>query len=156
MIRRPPRSTRTDTLFPYTTLFRSKSKLEELGFTLSDNEIQDAFVRFKDLADAKKDVYDEDIIALVDDAVLRHNDRLRFVSLQVICGSKGPQTAELELEIDGPLKTAQATGNGPVAAPFAAVSQLSPNAARLQLSQELGSAHVCTPTNNEQSVFLCF
>src|SRR3546814_18772913 len=96
MIRRPPRSTRTDTLFPYTTLFRSKSKLEELGFTLSDNEIQDAFVRFKDLADAKKDVYDEDIIALVDDAVLRHNDRLRFVSLQVICGSKGPQTAELE------------------------------------------------------------
>src|SRR3546814_1460265 len=36
-----------------------KSKLEELGFTLSDNEIQDAFVRFKDLADAKQDVYDE-------------------------------------------------------------------------------------------------
>src|SRR3546814_4675501 len=88
-----------------------KSKLEELGFTLSDNEIQDAFVRFKDLADAKKDVYDEDIIALVDDAVLRHNDRLRFVSLQVICGSKGPQTAELEMEIDGTLKTAKATGN---------------------------------------------
>src|SRR3546814_1667170 len=56
-----------------------KAKLEDLGFTLADNEIQDAFVRFKDLADAKKDVYDEDIIALVDDAVLRHNDRLRFV-----------------------------------------------------------------------------
>src|SRR3546814_13393909 len=76
-----------------------KAKLEDLGFTLADNEIQDAFVRFKDLADAKKDVYDEDIIALVDDAVLRHNDRLRFVSLQVVCGSKGPQTAELEMEI---------------------------------------------------------
>src|SRR3546814_8615881 len=84
-----------------------------LGFTLADNEIQDAFVRFKDLADAKKGVYDEDIIALVDDTVLRHNDRLRFVSLQVICGSKGPQTAELEMEIDGTLKTAKATGNGP-------------------------------------------
>src|SRR3546814_4660835 len=112
-----------------------KSKLEELGFTLSDNEIQDAFVRFKDLADAKKDVYDEDIIALVDDAVLRHNDRLRFVSLQVICGSKGPQTAELEMEIDGTLKTAKATGNGPVDATFAAVSQLFPHDASLQLYQ---------------------
>ncbi len=112
-----------------------KSKLEELGFTLNDNEIQDAFVRFKDLADAKKDVYDEDIIALVDDAVLRHNDRLRFVSLQVICGSKGPQTAELEMEIDGETKTAKAEGNGPVDATFAAISQLFPHEASLQLYQ---------------------
>src|SRR3546814_12526391 len=80
-----------------------KSKLEELGFTLSDNEIQDAFVRFKDLADAKKDVYDEDIIALVDDAVLRHNDRLRFVSLQLLCGSTGTQTAELDMAMNAPL-----------------------------------------------------
>jgi len=112
-----------------------KSKLEELGFTLSDNEIQDAFVRFKDLADAKKDVYDEDIIALVDDAVLRHNDRLRFVSLQVVCGSKGPQTAELEMEIDGKPRAAKASGNGPVDATFAAISQLFPHEASLQLYQ---------------------
>jgi 2-isopropylmalate synthase len=112
-----------------------KSKLEELGFTLNENEIQDAFVRFKDLADAKKDVYDEDIIALVDDAVLRHNDRLRFVSLQVVCGSKGPQTAELEMEIDGEAKKAKAEGNGPVDATFAAISQLFPHEANLQLYQ---------------------
>jgi len=112
-----------------------KSKLEELGFSLNDNEIQDAFLRFKDLADAKKDVYDEDIIALVDDAVLRHNDRLRFVSLQVVCGSKGPQTAELEMEIDGAAKTAKAEGNGPVDATFAAISQLFPHTASLQLYQ---------------------
>jgi len=112
-----------------------KSKLEDLGFTLTDNEIQDAFVRFKDLADAKKDVYDEDIIALVDDAVLRHNDRLRFVSLQVICGSKGPQTAELEMEIDGETKKAKAEGNGPVDATFAAISQLFPHESSLQLYQ---------------------
>ncbi len=112
-----------------------KSKLEELGFTLAENEIQGAFVRFKDLADAKKDVYDEDIIALVDDAVLRHNDRLRFVSLQVVCGSKGPQTAELEMEIDGRPCAAKAAGNGPVDATFAAISQLFPHEASLQLYQ---------------------
>src|SRR3546814_11653896 len=93
-----------------------KAKLEDLGFTLADNEIQDAFVRFKDLADAKKDVYDEDIIALVDDAVLRHNDRLRFVSLPVVCGPKGPPTADLEVAIHGRAGGAQAPGNAPAAA----------------------------------------
>ncbi len=78
-----------------------KSKLAELGYAeLSDNALQNAFQRFKDLADHKKDIYDEDIQALVEDAVVRHNDRIRFVSLQVVCGSKGPQTAELELEVD--------------------------------------------------------
>jgi 2-isopropylmalate synthase len=112
-----------------------KAKLVELGFRLADNEIEDAFARFKDLADAKKDVYDEDIIALVDDAVLRHNDRLRFLSLQVVCGSKGPQTAELEMEIDGETRKAKATGNGPVDATFAAISQLFPHTASLQLYQ---------------------
>ena len=56
-----------------------QSKLEELGFDLGHNEMNDAFQRFKDLADHKKDVYDEDIVALVDDAVVRcHNDRIKF------------------------------------------------------------------------------
>jgi len=66
-----------------------RSKLKELGFDLGDNALEDAFRRFKELADKKKDVYDEDITALVDDAVVRSNDRIRFVSLQVIAGSKG-------------------------------------------------------------------
>jgi len=112
-----------------------KSKLQELGFRLSDKELNDAFVRFKDLADNKKDVYDEDLIALVDDAVLRHNDRIRFVSLQVVCGSKGPQTAELELEVDGERKTAKANGNGPVDATFEAITAIVPHEAVLKLYQ---------------------
>ncbi len=112
-----------------------KSKLEELGFTLNDNELNDAFERFKDLADNKKDVYDEDLIALVDDAVLRHNDRVRFVSLQVVCGSKGPQTAVLELDVDGERRTAKAQGNGPVDATFAAIQQIMPHQAELKLYQ---------------------
>ena len=112
-----------------------KSKLEELGFKLRDNEIQDAFVRFKDLADHKKDIYDEDIIALVDDTVIRHNDRIRFVSLQVVCGSKGPQTAELELEVDGEVRVAKSEGNGPVDATFAAIGAIVAHQARLELYQ---------------------
>jgi 2-isopropylmalate synthase len=112
-----------------------KSKLQELGFRLSDNELNDAFIRFKDLADHKKDVYDEDLIALVDDAVLRQNDRIRFVALQVVCGSKGPQTAELELEVDGQRRTAKANGNGPVDATFAAIKSIVPHEAILKLYQ---------------------
>lgn len=110
-------------------------KLSELGYDLGDNAVQEAFVRFKDLADKKKDVYDEDIVALVDDEVLRANDTIRFESLMVVCGSRGPQTAELELNIDGEKKSFKATGDGPVDATFNAIKALVPHRARLQLYQ---------------------
>ena len=110
-------------------------KLKELGFTLSQNELEDAFQRFKDLADHKKEVFDEDLIALIEDAVVRHNDRIKFVALQVVCGSKGPQTAELELEVDGRHEKASAEGNGPVDATFAAITKIWPHEADLQLYQ---------------------
>ena len=112
-----------------------REKLKELGFDLGDNALEDAFRRFKDLADKKKDVYEEDIIALVDDEVVRVNDRIKFVSLQVIAGSKGPQSADLELEIDGEILATQATGDGPVDATFNAIKNLFPHAANLQLYQ---------------------
>lgn len=112
-----------------------KSKLEELGFKLSDNQLQDAFVRFKDLADRKKEVFDEDLVALVDDAVMRHNDHIRFVEMSVVCGSKGPQTAELTLEVEGRRMVAKAEGNGPVDAAFEAIRAIVPHEAKLMLYQ---------------------
>jgi len=112
-----------------------KAKLAELGYELGDNEMQDAFVRFKDLADRKKDVYDEDIVALVDDQMMHANDRIQFVSLQVIAGSKGPQSADLELTIDGELKSTKSTGDGPVDATFNAIKALFPHEVKLQLYQ---------------------
>ncbi|MGE0116653.1 MAG: 2-isopropylmalate synthase [Dongiaceae bacterium] len=112
-----------------------KTKLKELGFELGDNALNDAFRRFKDLADKKKDIFDEDIVALVDDAVVRANDSIKFVSLQVVAGSKGPQKADLELEIDGVLRATSATGDGPVDACFNAIKQLFAHDARLQLFQ---------------------
>ena len=112
-----------------------RAKLKELGFDLADNQLQDVFERFKELADAKKEVYDEDLIALVDDAVVRHNDHVRFVELGVVCGSKGPQRAELTLEVEGRRETAEAEGNGPVDATFAAIREIFPHQAKLQLYQ---------------------
>jgi len=110
-------------------------KLKELGYELGDNALQEAFRRFKDLADKKKEVYDEDLVALVDDEVLRGNDRIKFESLMVVCGSRGPQTAELELDVDGEHCSTKAVGDGPVDATFNAIKALVPHEARLQLYQ---------------------
>ena len=104
-----------------------RQKLEELGYRLGDNEFQDAFKRFKDLADAKKHVYDEDIVALVDDETIRDNAAVRFVELEVYCGSNGPQRAILTLEIDGEEKMAATRGNGPVDAVFAGMRRIVPH-----------------------------
>ena len=112
-----------------------KTKLQELGFVLDDSEIQDAFQRFKDLADHKKEVFDEDLIALVDDAVVRHNDTIQFVSLGISCGSDGPQTADLTLEVSGARKQAKVEGSGPVDATFRAIRAIWPHEAKLDLYQ---------------------
>ena len=113
-----------------------KAKLKDLGYDLGDNAVEDAFTRFKTLADRKKDVFDEDIIALVDDAVVRGNDRVKLVSLEVLCGTKHqPPSAVLELSVDGVVTEVRATGDGPVDATFNAIKALFPHEAKLQLYQ---------------------
>jgi 2-isopropylmalate synthase len=112
-----------------------KMKLKELGFDIGDNALNEAFRRFKDLADRKKDIFDEDIVALIDDEIQHGTERIKFVSLQVIAGSKGPQSAELELEIDGVARSAKTTGNGPVDATFNAIHAIVPHEAKLLLYQ---------------------
>jgi 2-isopropylmalate synthase len=111
-----------------------RTKLKELGFdALGDNELNDIFARFKDLADRKKTVFEEDIIALVDEASGRDHARIRFVELEVRSGSKGPAHADLILEVDGVSKQAEAEGDGPVDAAFKAIRTVFPHEAELQL-----------------------
>ncbi len=112
-----------------------REKLKEMGFELGENALEDAFRRFKDLADKKKEIFDEDILALVDDEVVRANDRIRVESLKITCGTEGPQTAELKLKVDGESRTTTANGDGPVDATFRAIRELFPHEARLQLYQ---------------------
>ncbi len=110
-------------------------KLDELGYKLASNQLEDAFVRFKALADRKKHVYDEDIEALVDEEIATAQDRIKLVSLTVIAGTMGPQSATLTLDMDGNHRTVQATGNGPVDATFNAIKALVPHEAVLELYQ---------------------
>ena len=112
-----------------------KTKLQELGYEIGDNALQDAFARFKDLADKKKELFDEDLVALVDDELARVGERIKFVSLGVQCGSEGPPEAVLALEVDGEMASAQASGDGPVDATFNAIKAIYPHEAHLQLFQ---------------------
>jgi 2-isopropylmalate synthase len=111
-----------------------RAKLKEMGYgDLSDNQINDAFARFKDLADRKKTVFEEDLMALVDDAAIRDHQRIRFESMTVWTGSRGPARAHLCLEIDGGRVTAEAEGDGGVDAAFKAIRALFPHEAELRL-----------------------
>src|ERR1700682_4808106 len=110
-------------------------KLQQFGSHLAGNQIEDAFVRFKALADKKKHIYDEDLEALVDEEIAHAQNRVKLVSLTVIAGTVGPQSATATLDIDGRHHTVQSTGNGPVDATFNCIKALIPHEAVLELYQ---------------------
>ncbi len=113
-----------------------KEKLKELGYEIGDNQFQDFFKRFKDLADRKKEIHDEDIIALIDDELGRGHDKIKFKSLQIVAGTTGPQTADICLEINGEEQCKKIEGNGPVDAIFKAIREIVEHEnAHLQLYQ---------------------
>ncbi len=113
-----------------------KDKVKDLGYDLGDNALQTAFKRFKDLADLKKDIFDEDIIALIDDQGVGVNDVISLVSLEVKCGTvHNPPKASMTLTVQGEEKSCDATGDGPVDAAFNCIKELFPHDARLQLYQ---------------------
>lgn len=112
-----------------------REKLKDLGYELGQNALNEAFQRFKDLADKKKHVFDDDIVALVDDALASGADRVQVKHLRVIAGTEGPQQAFLTVTIEGVEKSANATGDGPVDAVFNAIHEVIPHDAVLRLFQ---------------------
>jgi 2-isopropylmalate synthase len=112
-----------------------RDKLSAMGYELANSAFEDAFRRFKDLADKKKHIFDEDIAALVDDSVLRGQDPIQVHALRIAAGKDVTATAELSLIVDGEVRSGVATGDGPVDATFNAIRQLYPHSASLQLFQ---------------------
>ena len=112
-----------------------RAKLRDLGYEVGDNQLKDVFVRFKALADRKKEIYDDDLVALMQDSAANtEHDYLQVKHLRVVCGSDG-QSADLTMSVGGEDKTVHATGDGPVDACFNAVKAIWPHDARLQLYQ---------------------
>ena len=124
-----------------------RDKLEAMGYELGANALEDAFKRFKDLADKKKHVFDEDIAALVDEEIASGQDRIKFESLRVVSGTFGPQSAELELSVDGERRLGVARGDGPVDAIFNAIKTLFPHEARLAIFE----VHAVTEETDAQA-----
>jgi 2-isopropylmalate synthase len=112
-----------------------RDKLKTLGYEVGDNQLKDIFVRFKELADRKKEVFDDDLIALVRIEEDGENDHLPLVSMRVTCGTNGPAEATVEMQVDGADVTATSNGDGPVDATFRAIRVIHPNKAHLQLYQ---------------------
>ncbi|WP_372623970.1 2-isopropylmalate synthase [Falsiroseomonas sp.] len=110
-----------------------RDKLKALGYELGDNALNDAFKRFKDLADRKKVVYDEDIAALVDDEVVRGNDRIKLTGLSVSTGMHTRPIASISLDVDGEVREGVAGGDGGVDATFNALRIAFPHDVNLKL-----------------------
>ena len=110
-----------------------RDKLRALGYEVGDNQLNDAFRRFKDIADRKKVVYDEDIVALVDDEIVRGHDRVRLTGLTVTSGLHTRPMATLKLEIDGEEREGVAMGDGAVDATFNAIRAVLPHDVGLRL-----------------------
>jgi 2-isopropylmalate synthase len=112
-----------------------RTRLDELGYAFdSEAELNDAFRRFKDLADRKHEIFDEDLQVLVSEADSGSvSERVHLVALKVCSETGEKPEATVTLAIDGKEKTLCAEGGGPVDAAFKAIKTLVGTEAKLQL-----------------------
>ncbi len=111
-----------------------RSRLQELGIELESEEILNhTFMRFKELADKKHDIFDEDLHALVSDEVLILQERYRLLSLTIQCETGEIPYARLVISDDGKELHAESEGSGPVDATFGAIEKLLASGAKMQL-----------------------
>ncbi|MBI5741389.1 MAG: 2-isopropylmalate synthase [Nitrospirae bacterium] len=108
-----------------------RTRLNELGYSLSDEEINHAFERFKRLADQKKEIYDEDLEALVAEEYTTVPETYHLVDLFVSAGMNQRPTAVLKLKVNGEMIEKTEHGDGPVDAVFGAIVSITGTKSRL-------------------------
>ncbi len=108
-----------------------RERLKDLGYRLSDKDFELAFNRFKQLADKKREIYDEDIESIVVEEVLRVPRRYKLVYLNVVAGNVTVPTATVQLEVDGKLIQEAGFGDGPVDATFKTITKITRTKAKL-------------------------
>jgi 2-isopropylmalate synthase len=101
-----------------------RQRLVDLGYTLSDEEVNHAFERFKKLADQKREIYEEDIEVIVSEELAKMADRITLKSFHVASGTDQVPTATVELEIDGQTIAQAGTGDGPVDAVYRTIASI--------------------------------
>jgi 2-isopropylmalate synthase len=131
-----------------------KKRLEELGYELEEADLNKAFERFKALADLKKEVFDEDLDAIVADEVLMRTDEIFKLShITVTCGSFAVATATIQMEVEGKQVRTAELGDGPVDATLKAIRKLTRSKAKLQ-QYNVGSITGGTDAQGEVTVRL--
>ncbi len=100
-----------------------KARLKELGYSLGDEELDRLYVRFTDLADKKKEVFDDDLRILMGDEIFRENMYFQLEDLQVHAGSRLIPTATVQMRKNKKVIQESATGDGPVDAVFNSIDR---------------------------------
>jgi 2-isopropylmalate synthase len=99
-----------------------RQRLEELGYKMTDEELNKAFERFKRLADQKKEVYEEDLEVILSEELRTIPETYKLKSLHVESGTEMVPTAEIELEVDGKSVRQAGKGDGPVDAAYRTIA----------------------------------
>lgn len=108
-----------------------RSQLLEMGYNLSDDELQNVFEKFKNLADRKKDVTNEDLEALVNEGVLRSSDLFSLDYIHISSGTTVEPVAHVKLSVNGRSSEEICRGNGPIDAAYQAIAKLTRTSATL-------------------------
>lgn len=98
-------------------------RLKEMGYELSQDELNKAFERFKDLADRKKEISDLDIEAIVEDQVMKLPQHIELECFQVSTGNKAIATATVRVNVNGKVIEEASTGDGPIDAIYKALER---------------------------------
>ncbi|MBF0453564.1 MAG: 2-isopropylmalate synthase [Magnetococcales bacterium] len=110
-----------------------KDRLKALGYTLNQEDLDRAFIRFKDLADKKQELFDEDLEALVEDEIIRGTEYFKLLRIHVASGTQDTPVAAVEMEIRGEHAQGAGWGTGTVDAAFKSIRALIPEAKGAQL-----------------------
>jgi 2-isopropylmalate synthase len=107
-------------------------RLRELGIAAPEIDMNKAFDRFKALADKKKSVYDEDLMAIVAEEAVRVPDRYELAYLNVTSSSEAVPHATIRVRVDGAERTEHATGDGMVDACYGAIAKATGTTCKLE------------------------
>ncbi len=100
-----------------------KHRLEELGYSLNDEELEQLYQRFLEVADKKTEVFDEDLAVLIGDEIRSVEEAYELKYLHVACGTGTLPTASVRVKTESGIKQAAACGDGPIDAAYEAIRQ---------------------------------
>jgi len=107
-------------------------RLKNMGFNLNEKQLNQAFIRFKDVADKKKDIYDDDLRIIVEDEIRLIRPVWKLISFEISSGTKIKPYAAVVLDKKGKILTGESGGDGPVDACFKALDKITNFKAKLE------------------------